>query len=203
MKKHWNVGILLFNEVEVLDFAGPFEVFSIASYSNCQQKPFTVKTVAQTTDLISARNGLKVQPDFDFNNSPSFDILIIPGGYGAEEIEIHNEILKNWIKIRAEECDIIASVCTGSFLLAETGLLDGKRATTHWLDIDRLESEYTKIKVQRGVKYVDESNIITSGGISAGINMSFYLLNRLVGKEIAIATAKRMEYDINLHKIKH
>jgi transcriptional regulator GlxA family with amidase domain len=203
MKKHWNVGILLFNEVEVLDFAGPFEVFSIASYSNCQQKPFTVKTVAQTTDLISARNGLKVQPDFDFNNSPSFDILIIPGGYGAEEIEIHNEILKNWIKIRAEECDIIASVCTGSFLLAETGLLDGKRATTHWLDIDRLESEYKKIKVQRGVKYVDESNIITSGGISAGINMSFYLLNRLVGKEIAIATAKRMEYDINLHKIKH
>nr|WP_286130923.1 DJ-1/PfpI family protein [Clostridium sp. 12(A)] len=203
MKKHWNVGILLFNEVEVLDFAGPFEVFSIASYSNCQQKPFTVKTVAQTTDLISARNGLKVQPDFDFNNSPSFDILIIPGGYGAEEIEIHNEILKNWIKIRAEECDIIASVCTGSFLLAETGLLDGKRATTHWLDIDRLESEYTKIKVQRGVKYVDESNIITSGGISAGIDMSFYLLNRLVGKEIAIATAKRMEYDINLHKIKH
>lgn len=203
MKKHWNVGILLFNEIEVLDFAGPFEVFSIASYSNCQQKPFTVKTVAQTTDLISARNGLKVQPDFDFNNSPSFDILIIPGGYGAEEIEIHNEILKNWIKIRAEECDIIASVCTGSFLLAETGLLDGKRATTHWLDIDRLESEYKKIKVQRGVKYVDESNIITSGGISAGINMSFYLLNRLVGKEIAIATAKRMEYDINLHKIKH
>lgn len=203
MKKHWNVGILLFNEVEVLDFAGPFEVFSIASYSNCQQKPFTVKTVAQTTDLISARNGLKVQPDFDFNNSPSFDILIIPGGYGAEEIEIHNEILKNWIKIRAEECDIIASVCTGSFLLAETGLLDGKRATTHWLDIDRLESEYTKIKVQRGVKYVDESNIITSGGISAGIDMSFYLLNRLVGKEIAIATAKRMEYDINLHKIIH
>lgn len=203
MKKHWNVGILLFNEVEVLDFAGPFEVFSIASYSNCQQKPFTVKTVAQTTDLISARNGLKVQPDFDFNNSPSFDILIIPGGYGAEEIEIHNEILKNWIKIRAEECDIIASVCTGSFLLAETGLLDGKRVTTHWLDIDRLESEYTKIKVQRGVKYVDESNIITSGGISAGIDMSFYLLNRLVGKEIAIATAKRMEYDINLHKIIH
>lgn len=87
--------------------------------------------------------------------------------------------------------------------MAETGLLDGKRATTHWLDIDRLESEYTKIKVQRGVKYVDESNIITSGGISAGIDMSFYLLNRLVGKEIAIATAKRMEYDINLHKIKH
>ena len=199
MKKHWNVGILLFNEVEVLDFAGPFEVFSIASYSNYQQKPFTVKTVAQTTDLISARNGLKVQPDFDFNNSPHFDMLIVPGGYGAEEVEIHNEILINWIKTRAGECDILASVCTGSFLLAEAGLLDGKRATTHWMDIDRLESEYKEIKVQRGVKYVDENNIITSGGISAGIDMSFYLLNKLVGKEIAITTAKRMEYDIDLY----
>jgi transcriptional regulator GlxA family with amidase domain len=167
MKKYWNVGILLFNEVELLDFAGPYEVFSIASYPNCQQKPFTVKTVAQTT----------------------------------EEIEIHNEALKKWIKIKAGECDIIASVCTGSFLLAETGLLDGKSATTHWLDIDRLESEYKEIKVQRGVKYVDENNIITSGGISAGIDMSFYLLNRLVGKEIAITTAKRMEYDIDLHNI--
>lgn len=201
MKKYWNVGILLFNEVELLDFAGPYEVFSIASYPNCQQKPFTVKTVAQTTDLISARNGLKIQPDFDFSNSPDLDILIVPGGYGAEEIEIHNEALKKWIKIKAGECDIIASVCTGSFLLAETGLLDGKRATTHWLDIDRLESEYKEIKVQRGVKYVDENDIITSGGISAGIDMSFYLLNRLVGKEIAITTAKRMEYDIDLHNI--
>ena len=201
MKKYWNVGILLFNEVELLDFAGPYEVFSIASYPNCKQKPFTVKTVAQTTDLISARNGLKIQPDFDFSNSPHFDILIVPGGYGAEEIEIHNEALKKWIKVKAGECDIIASVCTGSFLLAEAGLLDGKSATTHWLDIDRLESDYKEIKVQRGVKYVDENDIITSGGISAGIDMSFYLLNRLVGKEIAITTAKRMEYDIDLHNI--
>ena len=85
--------------------------------------------------------------------------------------------------------------------MAETGLLDGKRATTHWLDIDRLESEYKEIRVQRGVKYVDENDIITSGGISAGIDMSFYLLNRLVGREIAISTAKRMEYDIDVHNI--
>ncbi|MDD3417217.1 MAG: DJ-1/PfpI family protein [Lachnospiraceae bacterium] len=194
--KHWNVGILLFNEVEVLDFAGPFEVFSIASYPNCQQKPFIVNTVAQTTDLIIARNGLKVQPDYDFNNSPHFDILIVPGGYGAEEIEIQNKTLIKWIQDRARECDIIASVCTGAFLLAEAGLLDGKRATTHWMDIDRLEREYCTIVVKRGIKYVDENSIITAGGISAGINMSFYLLKKLVGEEIAVATAKRMEYDI-------
>ena len=198
MMRQWNVGILLFNEVELLDFAGPFEVFSIASYPDSIQKPFTVKTVAQTIDLISARNGLKVQPDFDFYNSPHFDILIVPGGHGAEEIEIHNETLINWIKSRAQNCQIIASVCTGAFLLAEAGLLDGKRATTHWMDINRFERDYRKIKVQRGVKFVDENEIITSGGISAGINMSFYLLNRFVGKEIAITTAKRMEYDINI-----
>ncbi|MDF2885760.1 MAG: transcriptional regulator containing an amidase domain and an AraC-type DNA-binding domain [Lacrimispora sp.] len=199
--KNWNVGILLFNEVELLDFAGPFEVFSITAYPNCDKKPFTVNTVAQTKDLISVRNGLKVLPDYDFINSPCFDILLIPGGYGAEEIEIHNEILINWIRDKASECHIIASVCTGSFLLAEAGILDGKRATTHWMDISRLEREYSKVKIQRGVKFVDENTIITSGGISAGINMSFYLLIRLVGKEIAIATAKRMEYDIDILKM--
>ena len=201
MIEHWNVGILLFNEVEVLDFAGPFEVFSITSDPDSNQKPFSVNTVAQTTDLISTRNGLKVQPDFDFNNSPHFDLLIIPGGYGAEEIEIHNETLIKWIKNRAKDCQIIASVCTGAFLLAEAGLLNGKSVTTHWMDISKLEREYREIKVQRGVKFVDENKIITSGGISAGINMSFYLLNKLVGEEIAITTAKRMEYDIDIHKM--
>ncbi|MGC6174315.1 DJ-1/PfpI family protein [Lacrimispora sp. 38-1] len=201
MIQHWDVGILLFNEVELLDFAGPFEVFSITAYPDGIQKPFTVKTVAQTTDLISARNGLKVKPDFDFSNSPHFDILIIPGGYGAEEIEIHNETLIKWIENSAQDCQIIASVCTGAFLLAEAGLLNGKRATTHWMDISKLESKYKEIKVQQGVKFVDEKAVITSSGISAGINMSFYLLNRLVGKEIAITTAERMEYNIDIQNM--
>jgi len=198
---HWSVGILLFNEVEVLDFAGPFEVFSIAADLESNQKLFTVNTVAQTKDIINARNGLKIQPDFDFFDSPDFDILIIPGGYGAEEIELRNHVLINWITDRAQRCNVIASVCTGAFLLAEAGLLDGKTATTHWMDIDRLEKEYGKIKVQRDVKFVDETEIITSGGISAGINMSFYLLKKLAGEKTARVTAKRMEYDIDLHSI--
>ena len=191
-----DVGILLFNEVEVLDFVGPFEVFSIATYSKCSEKPFRVHTVAQTKDLIKARNGLKIQPDYDFNDAPQFDILIIPGGYGAEEIEIHKPKVINWIKNNMNNVNIMASVCTGAFLLAEAGLLDGKQATTHWMDLDRLEKEYTKVNVQRNVKFVDEFPIITSGGISAGINMSFYIIKKLIGEEIANATAKRMEYDI-------
>jgi transcriptional regulator GlxA family with amidase domain len=185
-----NVGILLFNEVEVLDFTGPFEVFS---YSSC-----IVKTIAQTKDIIVARNGLKVQPDYDFNDAPHFNILVIPGGYGAEEIEIHNTKVINWIKDRVNNVEIIASVCTGALLLAEAGLLDGKQATTHWMDIDRLEKEYPKVRVLRNVKYVDEGSIISSGGISAGINMSLYLVKKLMGEDVAKATAKGMEYDINI-----
>jgi transcriptional regulator GlxA family with amidase domain len=196
-----DIGILLFNEVEVLDFAGPYEVFSTTVYSKCNEKPFRVHTVAQTKDLIKARNGLKIQPDYDFSDAPLFDIIIIPGGYGAEEIEIHNPKVINWIKNNINNVNIMASVCTGAFLLAEAGLLNGKQATTHWMDIDRLEKEYTKVNVQRNVKFVDEFPIITSGGISAGINMSFYIIKKLLGEEIACATAKRMEYDINIKSI--
>ncbi|WP_238916304.1 DJ-1/PfpI family protein [Clostridium sp. YIM B02555] len=201
MLEQKKIGILLFDEVEVLDFAGPFEVFSITTYIGCNEKPFKVSTVAQTKDLIKGRNGLKIQPDYDFRDAPQFDILIIPGGYGAEEIEIHNPKIINWIKNNMNHVDIMASVCTGAFLLAKAGLLDGKQATTHWMDIDRLKNEYNKVNVQRNVKFIDESPIITSGGISAGINMSFYIIKKLLGEEIANATAKRMEYDINIQSI--
>ena len=198
MFKEWNVGILLFNEVEVLDFAGPFEVFSIVRYPESDEKAFNVKIVAQTKDLIKTRNGLKIQPDFDFKDAPHFDVLIVPGGYGAEEIEIHNQDVIKFIIDHNNKVEIMASVCTGAFLLAKAGLLDGRQATTHWMDIDKLEKEYAKVIVQRDVKYVDEGSIITSGGISAGINMSFHIVKKLLGEEVAKATARRMEYDIDI-----
>ncbi|QIB69302.1 DJ-1/PfpI family protein [Aminipila butyrica] len=192
------IGILLFNEVEVMDFAGPFEVFSITENAAATGKAFEVYTIARKKELISTRNGLKIQPDYDFHDAPQFDILIIPGGYGAEEIEIHNQETIDWIKRSFTQVQIMASVCTGAFLLAEAGLLDGRQATTHWMDIDRLEEEYSKVRVIRDVKFVDAFPIITSGGISAGINMSFYIVKKLLGIEIAKITAKRMEYDIDL-----
>lgn len=198
--RQWQVGILLFNEVEVMDFAGPFEVFSIARYPGHPDgdavKPFVVKTVAQTKELIKTRYQLQVLPDFDFGAAPPFDILIIPGGYGAEEVEIRNPKLIAWIQQRAQQVQLLASVCTGAFLLAEAGLLDGKRATTHWLDIDRLAGEYPRVSVQRGVKYVDEGSVMTAGGISAGINLSFYIMEKLLGAAIAQTAARRMEYDL-------
>ncbi len=193
-----NVGILIFNEVEVLDFAGPFEVFSIAAKDN--EKLFKVITISEDGEIVHARNGLKVQPDASFTQELDLDILIIPGGYGAEEIEIKNEKVIKWIKVQKEKVKILASVCTGAFLLAESGILDNKRATTHWMDISRLENEYPKINVIKNTRFVDESDIITSGGISSGINMSFHIVKKLFGVPIAEMTAKRMEYDIDIKK---
>ncbi len=192
------VGILLFNEVEVLDFAGPFEVFSIATLLESNEKPFIVKTISENGELVTARNGLKVKPDYSFANHPSFDIVIIPGGFGAEQIEINNSSVIEWIKNQQSRVEFMTSICTGALLLAKAGILDGKKATTHWMDIDRLEQEFPNVSVQRDVKFVDEDSIITSGGISAGINMSFHLISRLLGKDVAIKTAKRMEYEIKL-----
>jgi len=196
-KERQKIGILIFNEVEVLDFAGPFEVFSLATTLE-KKKIFDVSTISQTGEMITARNGLKVLPNLKFSDNYTFDILIIPGGYGAEEIQIKNLAVLNWIK--SQKVKILASVCTGAFLLAECGLLENKKATTHWMDLDRLEKEYPNVEVIRNTKFVDEENIITSGGISAGINMSFHIVQKLFGAEIAKFTAKRMEYDIAIQE---
>jgi len=189
----WKVGILLFDEVEVLDFAGPFEVFSVTRTED-GVRPFDVYTVAQEKRMIKARNGLRVEPRCTFEDAPAFDILIVPGGYGAEEVEIHNRTLIDWLRARAGEHTLVASVCTGAFLLAEAGLLGGRRATTHWMDLDRLEREYPLVTVERNQRFIDAGDLVTSAGISAGIDMCLHLVGRLLGAEVARATAERMEY---------
>lgn len=191
------VGILLFDKVEVLDFAGTFEVFSLARDFN-QEALFQVHTITENGQMIRARNGLKVLPDYNFSNCPQLDILLVPGGYGAEEIEIYNESLLSWITEKAQQVEILASVCTGALLLAQAGFLKEKRATTHWMDLERL-ANFPEVDVQKETKYVEDGKVITSGGISAGIDMSFYLVAKLYGVETALATAKRMEYDISLN----
>jgi transcriptional regulator GlxA family with amidase domain len=191
MADKMKVGILIFNEVEVLDFAGPFEVFSIASKNN--ENLFYVETIGQTSEVISARNGLKVLPSAKFSDNSNYDILIIP-----EVIEINNMVVIDWIKEQQSKVKILASVCTGALLLAEAGILNGKKATTHWMDLDRLENDYAEVEVIRKVKFVDEGNIFTSAGISAGINLSFHIIKKFFGADVAISTAKRMEYDIAL-----
>ncbi|OWW12208.1 AraC family transcriptional regulator [Bacillus sp. MB353a] len=192
----WSVGIFLFNEVEVLDFAGPFEVFSITKVH--EEKPFTVYTVSQNGEMITARNGLKVQPDYSIEDLPPVDILIIPGGKGARENEVKNDIIINWVRQQMKEVKLMTSVCTGALLLAKAGLLEGLKATTHWASIQTFKKDFPNVEVMENVKFVDEGHIITSAGISAGINMSFHIVKNLLGVEIAEETAKNMEYDIDL-----
>lgn len=193
--KKLKVGILLFNEVEVLDFAGPFEVFSVSTLKN--QKPFEVVTISEKADFIRARNGLQVKADFLISDNINLDILIIPGGHGADAIEIHNPVVINWIREMRSKVTILASVCTGSFLLAEAGLLDQIPATTHWMDLDTFQIQYPEVRVKRNIRFVHEGDIVTSAGISAGIDMSFYIMKLMVGMDAVKETARRMEYDLD------
>ncbi|MGX5701817.1 DJ-1/PfpI family protein [Bacillus cereus] len=195
MMNKWSVGIFLFNEVEVLDFAGPFEVFSVTEVNG--EKPFTVYTVSENGEMITARNGLKVQSDYSIENLPPVDILIIPGGLGARKYEIKNEIVIKWIRQQMKEVKLMTSVCTGALLLAKAGLLEGLKATTHWASIEKFKNEFQNVEVIENVKFVDEGHIITSAGIPAGINMAFHIVKNLLGVHVAEDTAKRMEYDIS------
>ena len=145
MMNKWSVGIFLFNEVEVLDFAGPFEVFSVTEVN--EEKPFTVYTVSENGEMITARNGLKVQPDYSIENLPPVDILIIPGGLGAREYEIKNEIVIKWIRQQMKEVKLMTSVCTGALLLAKAGLLEGLKATTHWASIEKFKMSFKMLKL--------------------------------------------------------
>lgn len=192
------VAIYLFDEVEVLDFAGPFEVFSTASrvYSLLHPgdpKPFQVITVALDSSFITARGGLRVQSSHTIANHPPIDVLVIPGGVVSAQLEIPAVI--DWIARNAPEATLTASVCTGAFLLAKVGLLNGKAVTTHWEDIQDLRAMFPKVSVVENQRWVDAGQIVTSGGISAGIDMSLYLVARLVDRELAVRTARQMEFD--------
>lgn len=192
------VGIYLFDEVEVLDFAGPFEVFSTASraYSLLHPgdpKPFQVITVAADASFVTARGGLRIQPSHTIANHPPIDVLVIPGGVVSRQLELPDVI--EWIACKAPSSALTASVCTGAFLLAKAGLLDGKTATTHWEDIPDLRAMFPKVLVVQNQRWVDAGQIVTSGGISAGIDMSLYLVARLTSHELAARTAHQMEFD--------
>jgi len=191
------VGIFVFPDVEVLDFAGPYEVFTTASRVFKRTKPqgeaaFEVFTIGNRNQPLKARAGLPVLPEFSFENHPPIDLLIVPGGVVNAELE-KPEVIR-WIASVAARARLTASVCTGAFLLARAGLLDGKRATTHWEDIADLRRDYPQIEVLAGQRWVDEGDVVTSGGISAGIDMSLHLVERLAGRELAIKTATQMEF---------
>ena len=198
----YRVAIFIFNEVEVLDFAGPFEVFSVAGLRTMSVPPFEVFTVAQF-DTINARNHLTVKPTYTLDKAPKADIIVIPGGGGihpdgtpfGSRREMNNPIVLKWIQEQSAHAKLTLSVCTGSLILAKAGLLEGKAATTHFKTIDALRNVSENITVKENIRFVDEETIITSAGISAGIDMSLYVVGKLLGKETADETARYMQYD--------
>ena len=187
-----NVGIYIYDNAEVLDFSGPFEVFSTASRISGTSSLFNVFLVGETDRTISARGGFKVNSTYGSSDHPPIDILVIVGGVHVEEIKKSHVI--NWIKEKSEKAKLIASVCTGAFLLAEAGVLSNQKVTTHWEDIPELRKSYPNLKVLEKRRWVEEGNIITSGGISAGIDMCLYLVSKNNGLELAEKTAKQMEF---------
>lgn len=191
------VGIFLFDDVEVLDFAGPFEVFSTASRVAGRLQPgvdipFAVFTLAEGNRPIRARGELIVQPHFDIGSHPSIDVLVVPGGDVTAALDRRKVI--DWIARTAQTAMITASVCTGAFLLAKAGLLDGKRATTHWEDLDDLRAMFPAVEVVAESRWLSSDRVVTSAGVSAGLDMSLYLVSRLVDDELAAHTARQMDY---------
>ena len=193
-----NVGILIFDDVEVLDFAGPFEVFSrtrmrpgVESRRSSEGAPFNVYSVARIKQPVITTGGLEIQPRYDFTNCPPVDLLVVPGGWGTRRL-LDNDDTLSWIRRVAEGGARITSVCTGSLLLAKAGLLKNKAATTHWGALETLAALDPTIKLRRK-RYVDQG-IITSAGISAGIDMALYVVGELLGPEVSEDTARYMEY---------
>ena len=194
-----NVGIVVFDEVELLDMAGPYEVFTTAARLHDRGQPpghpalFTVRTLACEPVPVRARAGLRLHPDHQLNEHPPLACAIVPGG--VVDAELANRGLLTWIAAQARTARILASVCTGSLLLAQAGVLDGLEATTHWEDLEALRRLRPAVKVREGCRWTDAGAIVTSAGISAGIDMSLHLVERLHDRSLALRTARQMMFD--------
>jgi len=186
------LAILIFDEVEVLDFCGPFEVFSVASRF-VDPPAFRVLTVSEMAGSISTRGGLSVNPHHQFSDCPQPDILLVPGGQGTRK-EMHNATIIDWIKQVSLKSEMVLSVCTGALLLAKAGLLDGLEATTHHSALDLLRQIAPKTTVHTDRRFVDNGRIVCSAGIAAGIDMSLHIVGRLLGQEVSQKTSVQMEY---------
>ena len=191
------VGILVFPEVEVLDFCGPFEVFSVTRLDEERRRqdtsPYEVLIIAENPGVVVATGGLKVVPDHCMEECPPLDVLVVPGGWGTRR-EMNNDRLIAWLSERVREITTLTSVCTGSLLLGKAGLLDGKRATTHWRVLEEMRGWFPAVNVIDDQHVVEEGDVITSAGISAGIDMALRVVARHHGEEVARATARYMEY---------
>jgi transcriptional regulator GlxA family with amidase domain len=193
------VAILVFDEVEVLDFAGPFEVLAALRFDEATRRetesPYDVRAINVREGLVRCRGGLQVQPDgtiADLDPAP-LDTLLVPGGYGVRAL-LKDAGFIAWLRAAGHAPRRLASVCTGSLLLAEAGLLDGIEATTHWKSLDWMARDWPAVRVERERHWVVDGRIATSAGISAGIDLALKLIEADYGEAMARATALHMEY---------
>jgi transcriptional regulator GlxA family with amidase domain len=190
-------GIFVFPDVEVLDFCGPFEVFSVTRLDPARRRdepsPFDVFLVAETANPVATTGGITIVPRHSFETCPSLDLLVVPGGWGTRR-EMTNPRVIEWVRRQAAGAKLVTSVCTGSLVLGRAGLLDGKRATTHWMALDRLREAAPAATVDATVHWVEDGNVFTAAGIAAGIDKALRVVARLHGEPVARETARYMEY---------
>jgi transcriptional regulator GlxA family with amidase domain len=185
------VGILIFDRVEVLDFAGPYEVLAMAKKEQGGKPFFQIVTLAPREE-ITCEGGLRVRAGALLAACPPLDALIVAGGPGAREVLEDTPAMVEFLKAQRSQVKLVASVCTGSYLLARAGLLDGKRATTHPWRTESLRAEFPAVKVITS-KLVDDGDVITAGGVASGIDLGLYLLERWEGKEARRREAWRLD----------
>ena len=189
--------MVVFDDVEILDFCGPFEVFCVTRINEERRMeepcPFEVLLVAEKQSQVVTTGGMKVIPDHSFKSCPKLDILVVPGGLGTRR-EVKNQKLIDWLRVRELEVELLASVCTGSMLLGSAGLLDSRRATTHWAALDWMRESFPEVTVVHDGHVVEDDSVLTSAGISAGIDLALKTVDRCHGHVVARGTARSMEY---------
>lgn len=182
------VAFLISQGAVVIDFCGPWEVFENASVSGRSDAPFRLYTVAESLSPVSASGGLQIVPNFTFATAPAPKVIVIPAQSGAGEAAL------GWIRRASQATDVTMSVCTGAFVLARTGLLSGKPATTHHNAYTQLAMQYPDIVVRRGARFVEAGKLATAGGLTSGIDLSLRVVERYFGRAVAAQTADYMEY---------
>ncbi len=188
-----HIGILLFADVEELDAIGPWEVLSYWA-RNFAEDGYAVSCLSQTGGLVQCAKGLVVQAHHSYADAPPLDVLVYPGGQGTRP-QLRDEAQLNWVRRQREHVPIMTSVCTGSLVYAAAGLLSGRPATTHWRALDDLIKLDPTIDVRPDERFVDDGNVVTSAGISAGIDMALHLVNRLAGTDRAREVRRGIQYD--------
>jgi transcriptional regulator GlxA family with amidase domain len=186
-----NVAIFIYDRVEILDFAGPGEVFAATRVND--DHPFNVYTVAADDKPILSQGFVTITPQYTIKNCPKPDIIVLPGGGVLKSVE--NEEVIQWVKECSESTDVLLSVCTGARLLSKAGLLDNKEATTWYGAIESLREMTPKAIIRENTRFVDNGQIITTAGVSAGIDGALHVVRRMFGEDAALRVAKYMEYD--------